>query len=40
MKMRAAIVALTLLLSVSVAADFDDGVAAYGSDGYKKAFKM
>ena len=36
--MRAAIVALTLLLSVSVAADFYDGVAAYKAGDYKTAF--
>ena len=36
--MRAAIVALTLLLSVNVAADFDDGVAAFVAGDYKTAF--
>ena len=36
--MRAAIVALTLLLSVSVAADFDDGVAAYNAGDFETAF--
>ena len=36
--MRAMIAVSALLLSVSVAADFDDGVAAYEAGDYKTAF--
>ena len=36
--MRAMIAVFALLLSVNVAADFDDGVAAYEAGDYKTAF--